>query len=108
NPPISNTAVSGMPRARAGVAAAVASTSRQVGGSLGVALAGSAMASALHGPLRTGFTHASHTGWLITAGCGVLVLVTGLATTGRRARASAARTASTLMTDEPKVPAAAP
>jgi EmrB/QacA subfamily drug resistance transporter len=104
NPPISNTAVSGMPRAQAGVAAAVASTSRQVGGSLGVALAGSAMASALHGPLRTGFVHASHTGWLITAGCGVLVLVAGLASTGRRARASAARTASMLMTDEPRVP----
>src|SRR5215510_10267686 len=43
NPPISNTAVSGMPRAQAGVAAAVASTSRQVGGSLGVALTGSAV-----------------------------------------------------------------
>ena len=62
NPPISNTAVSGMPLAQAGVAAAVASTSRQVGSSLGVALAGSALASALHGPLRTGFVQASHPG----------------------------------------------
>src|SRR6266704_3395417 len=44
NPAISNTALSGMPRAQAGVAAAVASTSRQVGGSLGVALTGSAVA----------------------------------------------------------------
>jgi EmrB/QacA subfamily drug resistance transporter len=40
NAPITNTAVSGMPRARAGLAAAVASTSRQVGASLGVALGG--------------------------------------------------------------------
>ena len=31
NAPITNTAVSGMPRSQAGVAAAVASTSRQVG-----------------------------------------------------------------------------
>jgi len=35
NSPITNTAVSGMPREQAGVAAAIASTSRQVGGALG-------------------------------------------------------------------------
>src|SRR5262247_4406098 len=107
NPPISNTAVSGMPRAQAGVAAAVASTSRQVGGSLGVALTGSVVASALHGPLRTGFVPASHGAWLIVAGCGVLVLVSGLATSGRWARATAARTAHLLMSDEAKAPVAA-
>jgi MFS family permease len=104
NPPISNTAVSGMPRAQAGVAAAVASTSRQVGVSLGVALAGSVVASALHGPMRTGFVHASHAGWLIIAGFGALVFVAGLVTTGRWAQATAARTASRLMSGEPKVP----
>jgi EmrB/QacA subfamily drug resistance transporter len=108
NPPISNTAVSGMPIAQAGVAAAVASTSRQVGGSLGVALTGAALASALHGPLRTGFVQASHLGWLIIAGFGVLVIVTGLATTGRWARATAARTADRLMSGEPMVPVGAP
>jgi EmrB/QacA subfamily drug resistance transporter len=108
NPPISNTAVSGMPRAQAGVAAAVASTSRQVGGSLGVALTGSAVTSALHGPLQTGFVPASHGAWLIVAGCGVLVLVTGLATSGPWARATAARTAGLLMSDEAKAPVTAP
>jgi MFS family permease len=108
NPPISNTAVSGMPLAQAGVAAAVASTSRQVGSSLGVALAGSAVTSALHGSLRTGFVQASHAGWLIIAGFGVLVLATGLLTSGRWAKATAARTADLLMSDEPKVPVAAP
>ena len=40
NPPITNTAVSGMPAAQAGVASAVASTSRQVGMTLGVAVIG--------------------------------------------------------------------
>ena len=108
NPPISNTAVSGMPRAQAGVAAAVASTSRQVGSSLGVALAGSAVTTALHGSLRTGFVHASHAGWLITAGFGVLVLVTGLVTSGRWAEGTAARTADRLMSGEPRVPIATP
>ena len=108
NPPISNTAVSGMPRSQAGVAAAVASTSRQVGGSLGVALTGSAVASALHGSLRTGFVPASHAGWLIVAGCGVLVLVAGVASSGRWARGTAERTAGLLISEEPAVPAAAP
>jgi len=60
--------------------------------------------SALHGPLRTGFVPASHGAWLIIAGCGVLVLLTGLATSGRWARATAARTADLLMSDEAKVP----
>ena len=104
NPPISNTAVSGMPRSQAGVAAAVASTSRQVGGSLGVALTGSALASGLHGSLRTGFVAASHTGWLIVAGSGVLVLVAGWVTSGRWARGTAERTAARLMSEEPASP----
>ena len=108
NPPISNTAVSGMPRSQAGVAAAVASTSRQVGGSLGVALTGSAVASSLHGSLRTGFVPASHTGWLIVAGCGVLVLVAGVATSGRWARGTAERTADRLMSEEPRIPVTTP
>jgi EmrB/QacA subfamily drug resistance transporter len=99
NVPITNTAVSGMPRAQAGVAAAVASTSRQIGSSLGVAVAGSVVTSGLHGPLRTGFASASHLGWWIIAGCGVGVLLIGLATTGRWARATAARTADRLMSD---------
>ena len=90
------------------MAAAVASTTRQVGSSLGVALAGSAVTTALHGSLRTGFVHASHAGWLITAVFGVLVLVTGLVTSGRWAQATAARTADRLMSGEPRVPIATP
>jgi MFS family permease len=108
NPPIGNTAVSGMPVAQAGVAAAVASTSRQVGSSLGVALAGSAVTSALHGSLRSGFVQASHAGWLIIAACGVIVFVAGLITTGRWAQATAARTAGQLMSDEPMVSVGTP
>ena len=52
NPPITNTAIIGMPAAQAGVAAAVASTSRQVGQTLGVAVSGAiaAGASGLIGP----------------------------------------------------------
>ena len=46
NPPITYTAVSGMPNSQAGVAAAVASTSRQVGQTLGVAIIGSIVGTA--------------------------------------------------------------
>ena len=83
NAPITNTAVSGMPRTQAGVAAAIASTSRQVGQSLGVAVVGSAVTSVMAGPLRTGFATASHVGWWIITGCGLIVLVMGVVTSGR-------------------------
>ena len=108
NPPITNTAVSGMPRAQAGVAAGIASTSRQVGQSLGVAVVGSAVTSSLHGPFRAGFTQASHVGWWIVAGCGLLVVLVGLATTGRWARATAAMTADKLLAEEARVAVGAP
>jgi EmrB/QacA subfamily drug resistance transporter len=104
NAPITNTAVSGMPRTQAGVAAAIASTSRQVGSSLGVAVVGSAVLSALVGMFRLGFADASHVGWLIIAGCGAAVFVVGAITSGRWARGTAERTASELMPATAKVP----
>ena len=84
NPPITNTAVSGLPRAQAGVAAALASTSRQVGLTLGVAVTGSIVTSQLHGPLRSGLPTASHPGWWLIVGCGVAIVTLGILTTGRR------------------------
>lgn len=89
NAPITNAAVSGMPRSQAGVAAAIASTSRQVGASLGVAIAGTVLTARLVGPLETGFVDAARLCWYIIAGCGVLVLVLGLITTSAWARRTA-------------------
>lgn len=108
NAPITNTAVSGMPRSQAGVAAAIASTSRQVGQSLGVAVVGAAVTSAMHGPLGVNFAQASHVGWWIIAGCGAAVLVLSLVTTGRWALGTAARTAESITSDETRLPVAAP
>jgi EmrB/QacA subfamily drug resistance transporter len=93
NAPITNTALSGMPRSQAGVAAAIASTSRQVGAALGVAVVGSVLASGLTGPFRTGFAVASHSAWWILAGCGLAVLGIGALTTGTWAVGTAERTA---------------
>ncbi len=98
NPPITNTAVSGMPRAQAGVAAAVASTSRQVGASLGVAVLGAVVTSHVSGGFTTGFPAASHLAWWIMAGCGVVVMVLGVLTTGGWAKATARR--ATALFDE--------
>jgi EmrB/QacA subfamily drug resistance transporter len=97
NAPITNSTVSGMPRSQAGVAAGVASTSRQVGSSLGVAVIGSATISALHGPFKLGFASASHAGWWIVTGCGVAILCLGLLVSGAWARETARRTASRLI-----------
>jgi EmrB/QacA subfamily drug resistance transporter len=82
NAPITYTAVSGMPAAQAGVASGIASTSRQVGQCLGIAVAGSILAGNLRGgPLRTGFVPASHADWLLLAVMGGVIFVLGLVTT---------------------------
>ncbi|MDJ0464493.1 MFS transporter [Streptomyces sp. H27-C3] len=97
NAPITNTAVSGMPRAQAGVAAAVASTSRQIGQTLGVAVIGAVLAAGAHGSsYEDGFVAASRPAWWIIAGCGLCVLVVGALTSGPWARESALRTADRL------------
>lgn len=97
NAPITNTAVSGMPRAQAGVAAAVASTSRQVGTSLGVAVIGAVLAkgAGVHAG-RAAFLAASRPVWWIITGCGLTILALGALTTGSWARATAERTARRL------------
>ncbi|MDO7867142.1 DHA2 family efflux MFS transporter permease subunit [Nocardioides jiangxiensis] len=96
NAPITNAAVSGMPRAQAGVAAAIASTSRQVGMSLGVATLPTVTYAHLHGPASTGLAAASHTAWSLVAGCGVGVAVLALVTTSRAAIRTRDRVAAEL------------
>jgi hypothetical protein len=94
NAPVTNNAVSGMPRSRAGTASGIVSTSRQVGSSLGVAVTGSVLAAGLHGPLNTGFTAATRPAWWIVAAMGACVFALAVVTTGRAGRASATRAAA--------------
>ncbi len=96
NPPITYTAVSGMPNNQAGVAAAVASTSRQVGQALGVAVTGSILGAAVGGGGGAHLAAASHPAWWVVAGCGASVLALGAASTGRWAQATARRCAEQL------------
>ena len=95
NPPITNTAVSGMPPAQAGVAAAVASTSRQVGMTLGVAIVGAVAGGGVAGGHGgDAFAIATHAGWWIITALGLVVLALGLLTTTAWAHRTAQLTAS--------------
>jgi EmrB/QacA subfamily drug resistance transporter len=101
NAPITNTAVSGMPRAQAGVAAAVASTSRQIGQTLGVAVIGAVLAAGIgSSSYADSFVSAARPAWWIVAVCGFAVLVLGALTTGVWARETADRTARRLESAE--------
>jgi MFS family permease len=91
NPPITNAAVSGMPPDQAGVASAIASTSRLVGVTLGVAICG-AIAGGAATALGPGFAEATHSAWWLLAGLGLVILATGAVTTSAWAKATAKRT----------------
>jgi len=88
NPPITNTAVSGMPRSMAGVATALASAGRQTGTTLGVAISGTIVGPAL-AQGGTAFTSAEHGVWWMVLGLGAGLLGLGLVSTGRWAQATA-------------------
>ena len=96
NAPITNTAVSGMPRDQAGVASALATSSRNVGQTLGVALVGALVTSHLGQAGRGNVASATHTSWWLLTACGLGVLLLGATATTRRAEASARRTAAQL------------
>ena len=92
NAPITNAAVSGMPTDRAGAASAVASTSRQVGVSLGVALCGSVAGAAI-ATSGADFAIAARPLWLICAGLALLIIALAVYSTSARALRSAERLA---------------
>ncbi|MEU3992936.1 DHA2 family efflux MFS transporter permease subunit [Streptomyces platensis] len=90
NPPITNAALAGMPRSMAGLAGSLASTGRQTGTTLGVAISGTLIGPQIaHG--GTAFTGAAHRVWwmLVVLGAGILVLAAVSA--GPWARATAER-----------------
>ena len=94
NPAITNNAVAGMPLSQAGVAAAIASTARQVGAALGVAVAGTVVnVSRADG---SDFSRATHPIWWAMSICGTVVLLLGWASNTPWARNTTAKIASLL------------
>ncbi|GJF08499.1 MFS transporter [Mycolicibacterium cyprinidarum] len=92
NAPITNAAVSGMPTDRAGAASSIASASRQVGVSVGVALCGSVAGAALADP-TIDFARTARPLWLLFAGAGALIFALGFYSTSPRGLRSADRLA---------------
>jgi MFS family permease len=93
NPPITNTAISGMPRSMAGLAGSLASTGRQAGTTLGVAISGTVIGPAA-APGGSAFTNAAHGVWWMILALGVGVAALGLVSTGRWASRTALRAAA--------------
>jgi EmrB/QacA subfamily drug resistance transporter len=97
NAPVTNTAVSGMPVSQAGVAASVASTSRQIGQTLGVAVVGAVLASRIvTTSYGDSFEIAARPAWWIITGAGLVVLLMGLVSSGAWAMETARRNAKRL------------
>jgi hypothetical protein len=88
--------VSGMPPSQAGVAAAVATTSRQVGLTLGVAAVGALATASVDGSLHDHLAAASHPAWWLIGALGGGIVALGLAASTAAAQASAERTAARL------------
>ncbi|MFI8950342.1 MFS transporter [Streptomyces sp. NPDC053750] len=87
NAPVNQTAVESMPKAQAGVASAITTTTRQIGSALGVAVIGASLAGPAH--TAAAFGRADQAGWWVIAGCGVAVLaLSPLARTARRGTTS--------------------
>ncbi len=86
--PITHTAVAGMPPSQASVAAGVSATTRQVGATIGVAVAGVTIAA-----IPVTHVHqlaaATHTGWWLIAAYGLTILALGIISTTKWAKATA-------------------
>jgi protein-S-isoprenylcysteine O-methyltransferase Ste14 len=78
------------------VASAIATTSRQFGQTLGVAVVGALVTSRVGASVGADLSSASPPGWWTLTGCGLVVLLLGLVATSSRARGSARRTAAEL------------
>jgi EmrB/QacA subfamily drug resistance transporter len=101
NAAITNTAVSGMPRAQSGVASATTSTTRQIGQALGVAVVGSILASNSRRIMPgSAFASGETASWWVIFGCGIAVVVVALVTTGRWGEATAQRMARLIAAEE--------
>ncbi|MGV9711293.1 MFS transporter [Gordonia sp. NPDC003424] len=99
NAPITNAAVSGMPRSQAGLAASMTSTGRQVGTALGVAVFGTLAFSGVGGSVAEGLATAARPAWLIMAFSGILVTVLAIASTSRWGAATAEKTRELIEAD---------
>jgi EmrB/QacA subfamily drug resistance transporter len=94
NAPITTAAVSGMPRERAGAASAIASTSRQVGVSVGVALSGTIAGSVIAANADSaGAVSEMAPLWWVAVGLALTIVAIGVYSTTDAAARTTARVA---------------
>ncbi|MET1074786.1 MAG: MFS transporter [Umezawaea sp.] len=86
SPPVTNTAVSGLPLDQVGVAGALVASARQFGVAIGVAVTGAIVAGT-----GADFVDSSRTAWAVLGGCGLVALALGVISTSGWAKAAAAR-----------------
>ncbi|MFF0392207.1 MFS transporter [Kitasatospora sp. NPDC004615] len=83
NPPVTTTAVAGLPVSMAALASALASAARQTGSAVGVAVAGTVLAGGVSAG-GAAFTSAARGVWWLLVAAGVVIAVLGAAGSGRR------------------------
>lgn len=71
NAPVNDIAISDLPDDRAGVAASLISTSKQVGAAMGVAIVGTVIAARPGDPLAAAFDARAWVAWVLLTACGV-------------------------------------
>jgi EmrB/QacA subfamily drug resistance transporter len=91
NVPVNYAVMAGMPRSQGGVAAALGSSSRQIGQSLGVAAFGAIAGASLGTRADRAFVPATLPCWFIVAGIGVTTIALGRLASSRGALRSAQR-----------------
>jgi MFS family permease len=99
NAPITNTMISGMPPAQAGVAAGIAATSRQVGATIGVALAGAVVATSSSKLFGSDLARATHAVWWLLVGFAAVMFIIALVTTTTWALSTARATTARLQAE---------
>jgi EmrB/QacA subfamily drug resistance transporter len=105
--PITHTAVAGMPPSQAGLAAGVSSTTRQIGSTLGVAIASVILGANVAGNSPSALIQSMHAGWWLNVGYGLFALLLGILTTTPWARRTATTVAVAVAEDLAPTPAAA-
>jgi len=106
NAPITTMSVSGMPPSQSGAAAAITSTARQVGTSLGVALAGALTGIGATDLIGPDYVDAARRYWWLIVGLSIAVAALAWLATSARGRRSRAGIAH-LLADEPPASRAA-
>lgn len=101
NAPITNTAVSGMPNAQGGAAAAITSTGRQIGTALGIALAGSITGASSGGTIGRSLVADAHPLWWTIVAAGIAIVVLASASNTDWAARSSRRVAPLLTEPAP-------